>query len=1083
MRSLFRTTTVLSLFFLLSKVTLAQSISRLWGLTSEQGRYYKGSIFSADYRGAKIRQEYGFDLAVPGEAGCHDMFEYNGEFYATAYQGNWGAIIKWNPATEEFTKLHDFDETCYAPEGNLYFVNGKLYGLAMFGGLHETGVIYELDLTTGVFTRKKELGTLLNGTYANGHGLSFMNGKFYGVVMDVIQNAEKTVFFEWDPVTNNFTKTLTIPDGNKPGTYRAMVPYNNKLYGVGTSIANSNGVIFEWDPATNIYTVKKQFVQGSEGYGVLFELTLKDNKFYGTAFRGGANNAGVLFEWDPATNVYTKKIDLPAYKNQSEGLNAPHIAIFNDKLYGTGMGGPNGGGYIYEWEPVSNTFDIRYNFDEQIGSMPYSRLLLWNGKFYSSTYMGGKLSGGIMYSWDPQNGNFKKYFDFNESNGKLAVGSLTLKGEKLYGMTSMGGSEDLGVLFEFDLNTRTYKRLLNLDPAKGTHPEGSLTLKDGKFFGMTKKGGANDLGTLFEWDPDSNVFTKKHDFGGPDGASPTGSLTLENGKLYGMTQYGGANNQGTIFEYDPSLNSHTKLIDLSEPDGGLPHGDLVFRNGKFYGMTNAGGASHEGVIFEWDPATNIYTKKIDFDAAKGTKPFGALTWWKDRFCGFTFLGGSDNYGTFFTWDPANNTFTKEYDMPSYIGNSRSTPTIYNGRIMALTSTGGGAFGGGIIEWNDQYKYFSTTGGLNAKTGQIPVYTSLTVAKVPAVISSGTPGGCVTAYEHPDNTKTAHTWQASIDDDGNIFTEVNGHENAIINVFASVHVHNGSALQDLKGNLFLGRNMTISWTSPGSPPDAPATIRFYVKKEEVEGLMAVNNAKPGNTPITSVNDLTVFSNRVSTCSTRIGATALPILSTSEPYPGGYVFTFDAPSGSSFYIASKDLAALPLKLTEFTAILVEGNGLLAWKTTEEVHFSHFEIQRSTNGKDFSAIGTVKGGTAGSDGEYAFTDTSLPTLRGSHAYYRLKMIDTDESFAYSTIVELPLDGSAAAVYPNPADKSVQVNLGWETPTTWQIIDNNGNQITTGKAGSGKFEVDVRQLKSGYYILKATSDGLNSSYKILKD
>ena len=40
-----------------------------------------------------------------------------------------------------------------------------------------------------------------------------------------------------------------------------------------------------------------------------------------------------------------------------------------------GMGGPNGGGYIYEWEPVSNTFDIRYNFDEQIGSMPYSRLV------------------------------------------------------------------------------------------------------------------------------------------------------------------------------------------------------------------------------------------------------------------------------------------------------------------------------------------------------------------------------------------------------------------------------------------------------------------------------------------------------------------------------------------------------------------------------------------------------------------------------------------------------------------------------------------------------------------------------------
>ncbi|PSL27366.1 choice-of-anchor tandem repeat GloVer-containing protein [Dyadobacter jiangsuensis] len=1083
MRQSFRIAPILFLFLLLSPAAWSQGIYRFWGMTSEQGNFYKGSIFSANFRGMNIRQEYGFDLARPGENGCHDFFEYNGELYATAWQGNWGALIKWNPVTNVFTKLHDFDASCYGPEGNLYFRNGKLYGLTMFGGVKDSGMIYELDLATGSFTKKKDLGTLLQGSYPSGHALSFMNGKFYGVVMDVIQNAEKTVFFEWDPATNNFTKTLLIPDGNKPGAYRAMVPYNNKLYGIGASIANGNGVLFEWDVAANTYTIKKQFTQGLNGYTPLFELTLKGDKFYGSTCRGGANNSGVLFEWDPANNVYTKKIDLPAYKNQSDGLNAPHMTLLNDKLYSVGIGGPNGEGYIYEWEPVSNAFNIRYNFDPQGGRIPYSRLVYINGKFYSSTYAGGKLAGGIMYSWDPVTGDFDKYFDFNVSNGTLALGSLTQKGEKLYGMTSKGGSEGLGVLFEFDMNTKTYKRLQDLDSAKGINPEGNLTLKDGKFYGVTKKGGANDLGTLFEWDPDNNVFIKRHDFTGADGASPTGSLTLENGKLYGMTQYGGANNFGVIFEWNPDQNIYTKHIDLSESEGALPHGDMVFRNGKFYGMTFAGGGSNDGVIFEWEPATNIYTKKIDFDSNKGTKPFGGLTWWKDSFCGLTSAGGSMNWGTFFAWDPATNAFTKKCDMPSYSDVSMSTPVTNYGNLYTLISNGGSHFGGAIVVWNEASKSFQAAGSFNSETGQKPVYTMLTLVKSPAAISNGTPGGCAPGLTLADSTDAPHTWRPVIDDNGDIIAELNGNENAIVNIYASVHVHNGGALQDQNGQLYLGRNLTMSWTNSNTVPNAPTSARFYVKKEEVEALIAANNAKPGNPPMTSAADMTVFQNHAAACTTRIGATAHPIVSTVEPYEGGYVFTFDAETGSTFYIASKNTVALPVRLADFSARLEGNNGLLSWETTEESHFSHFEIQRGTDGKNFAAIGRVQGSTNSIGRQYTFIDKGLAALNGSSTYYRLKMTDLDQSFAYSKIVRLPLNGSGSALYPNPAHKTVRINLSWETSVTWQIIDTNGNAVSSGTAESGKFEVDVQSLKPGFYILKVNSDQLHDNFKLIKE
>ncbi len=85
---------------------------------------------------------------------------------------------------------------------------------------------------------------------------------------------------------------------------------NGKFYGMTTyGGASGVGVIFEWNPATNIYTKKMDFtgINGANPYG---SLTLSGGKFYGMATYGGANGIGVIFEWDPATNTYAKLIDL-----------------------------------------------------------------------------------------------------------------------------------------------------------------------------------------------------------------------------------------------------------------------------------------------------------------------------------------------------------------------------------------------------------------------------------------------------------------------------------------------------------------------------------------------------------------------------------------------------------------------------------------------------------------------------------------------------------------------------------------------------------------------------------------------------
>lgn len=71
---------------------------------------------------------------------------------------------------------------------------------------------------------------------------------------------------------------------------------------------NDKGVIFEWDPATNGYQKKIDFT-GSNGANPQGSLTLSGGKFYGMTSNGGLDDVGAIFEWDPSTNVYIKKKD------------------------------------------------------------------------------------------------------------------------------------------------------------------------------------------------------------------------------------------------------------------------------------------------------------------------------------------------------------------------------------------------------------------------------------------------------------------------------------------------------------------------------------------------------------------------------------------------------------------------------------------------------------------------------------------------------------------------------------------------------------------------------------------------------
>lgn len=730
----------------------AQNGDLLYGVTSTGGSEDQGVIFHIDPTTGLQTVDYSLPVMNKGKTPDGDLtMGANGKFYGMTSLGgnnNKGVIFEWDPADNKYTNKIDFDGVAKGsyPHGSLSLRDGKFYGLAG-GGVNGFGVIFEWDPSDNSFVKMIDFDGPDKG--ANPYGtLTLCGGKFYGMTRFGGTN-NKGVMFEWDPSNNNFAKKVDF-EGSASGsmpTNGYLTIFDGKLYGMTSSGGSGYGVIFEWDPANNIFTKKINFdgIQGASPQG---SLTLSNGKLYGMTYQGGIYGAGVIFEWDPVANILTKKMDFDV--TVPDGYSPiGSLSLSNGKFYGTTRdGGKNFYGVIFEWDPNTNIYIKKKDFEgHSNGSHPSGSLAYGNGKFYGMTTdyeQGYQIGNGVIFEWDPNNNAFIRKIMLNSSGeGSNPYGSLILKDGKFYGMTSKGGENGEGVIFEWDPSNSTYSKKIDFDAAlMGSKPSGSLVLYNGKLYGMTSSGGTNNSGVIFEWDPVSNTYTKKVEFDNITmGSSPVGSMIIEREIFYGMTSAGGANGEGVIFKWDPETNIYTKKIDFDGTEkGSSPFGDLALYEGKFCGMTCYGGTAGSGVLFEWNPVNNLFTKKRDFDSnASGLYPKGSLSLKEGKFYGMTTNGGENGAGIIFEWDPASNDFVKKVDFETAATgwNPQGSLILANGKFYGMTNNGGGSYKGVIFEWDPDNNSIVKLQDFNGNNGSSPVYTSFAIYNVMILSSDWT----------------------------------------------------------------------------------------------------------------------------------------------------------------------------------------------------------------------------------------------------------------------------------------------------------------------------------------------------------
>ncbi|MFC4262109.1 alpha-amylase domain-containing protein [Ferruginibacter yonginensis] len=175
--------------------------------------------------------------------------------------------------------------------------------------------------------------------------------------------------------------------------------------------------------------------------------------------------------------------------------------------------------------------------------------------------------------------------------------------------------------------------------------------------------------------------------------------------------------------------------------------------------------------------------------------------------------------------------------------------------------------------------------------------------------------------------------------------------------------------------------------------------------------------------------------------------------------------------SYSVWSQNSLILPVSLLSFNGVSANNKVNLQWNVNNEINVEKYEVERSLNGTSFSAIGQVTSINS-NNYSYGFVDAALP--KAAALYYRLKIIDKDNSFKYSEIIKVQFNVATFEVniYPNPtATNNIAINIETTNTTALKItVVNNVGQQVISKAwkvtpGTTNFPVDVSTLAKGTY------------------
>lgn len=319
------------------------------------------------------------------------------------------------------------------------------------------------------------------------------------------------------------------------------------------------------------------------------------------------------------------------------------------------------------------------------------------------------------------------------------------------------------------------------------------------------------------------------------------------------------------------------------------------------------------------------------------------------------------------------------------------------------------------------------------------------------------------------------------------------------------------------------NVTYAWTPTAGltdPTAATTTVSsvtgnsiYTLRATDMYGCTATGDAAVGMNPVpapeVTIPDVTAM----------MGSSGTPFSPQISPLPANYRYTWSpaqtldnpyianakatpGPVGTyNFNLAVTDdngcttmaparlnvimSSTLPITISSFT-VNIEGCGVrLNWKAESSENFSRFIVERSNDGRNFRAIGTIIFDPQKQI--YKFDDVDPGN---GYWFYRLRLVDLDGSIKYSKIVSAGVNCSSKemlVVYPNPLADNIYIRSSKPVQRV-QLYSISGQivlQKEYSQSQAGVIFMPVgKKLRTGIYLLRVIqTDGSIQTSKMIKE
>ena len=209
---------------------------------------------------------------------------------------------------------------------------------------------------------------------------------------------------------------------------------------------------------------------------------------------------------------------------------------------------------------------------------------------------------------------------------------------------------------------------------------------------------------------------------------------------------------------------------------------------------------------------------------------------------------------------------------------------------------------------------------------------------------------------------------------------------------------------------------------------------------------------------------------------------PVAVSSGVYSG---ITYGHTSFSPFVVAQNGAldGVLPLRTLTLSATGYTDKVNVKWTATDEVNLKNYGVERSIDGVNFSAAGSVIARNSMGKNEYSFDDIYAGK---DIIYYRLKIIGVDGNYVYSDVVAVNLKGvNVLTLLPNPVKDNLFVSHSKAGKgATLSIIAVNGSKLSTVTVAPESIQTTLPtdKLLPGTYFLQYQDGGKVQSKRFVK-